>query len=266
MRYITSVLATVALTVGLGSAAPTEAIIIDGCKFGLVGVVFDAGQAVQVNITHIGDPQISPAASALVEFFEGTTGVLLKTTNLKLAAGETQGADLGMNELIPLKGKVPIYAGVTMDDPNLKPACRASLEVLDKTTGRTVAAMDNPELRPSAEAIFRALTLVTGQAVRVNAVNMGDPNEVPCPVVLAILAADGKTTLGQQRALLPAGVGTSLDVAVGDPNERVLLRATARRLVENRIQASLCRAFVFSVEIYDVATGITTLIMGDPEE
>jgi len=83
---------------------------------------------------------------------------------------------------------------------------------------------------------------------------------------LTVLAADGKTTLGQQRTILAPGAGTSLDVAMDDPNERVLLRATVSRVVENRLQKTLCRAFVFSVEVYDLATGITTLIMTDPEE
>jgi hypothetical protein len=94
--WYTSVLATVALTVGLGSATPVGTIIVN-YKFGLVGVVFDADQAVQVNGTHIGDPQIAPAPCAiLMEFFDGTTGGLLKTTALKVATGQTQAADLGI--------------------------------------------------------------------------------------------------------------------------------------------------------------------------
>jgi hypothetical protein len=53
-------LATILGVLGLLTPGRAEAITVNW-RFGLVGVVFDAGQAVQVNATHIGDPQIAPA-------------------------------------------------------------------------------------------------------------------------------------------------------------------------------------------------------------
>jgi hypothetical protein len=257
----TIALATVLGVLTLLAPGRAEAIIIN-YKFGLVGVVFDADQAVQVNATHIGDPNIAPAPCTVeVEFFNGATGGLLKTAAFKLAPGQTRSAGLGFIDVL-LKGKVPVYARVTMHDPNLKPACRPSLEVFDKGTGRTGVAIGDPNIRPTPEAFFPALTLVTGQVFRLNAVNVSDPNEAPCPILLTIFGAGG-TVLGQQRAILASGAGTFLDVVVGDPNERVQLRATARRVVKSSDQ-TFCRAFVFSVEIYD-PDGITTLLMDDPE-
>src|SRR6266498_2815847 len=130
MRFIMSLiskaigLGAVAMLLALLAPARAEAVIVNS-KFGLVAVVFDADQAVQVHATHIGDPNIAPAPCAvLVEFFDGTTGMSLKTDKFIVSGGQTRSADLGVTELILLKGKVPIYARVTMDDPNLKPACR----------------------------------------------------------------------------------------------------------------------------------------------
>jgi len=270
MRFIMSLvskaigLGTVATLLALLAPTRAEAVVVNW-KFGLVGVVFDADQAVQVNATHIGDPNTAPAPCAtLVEFFDGATGVSFKTDKFIVSSGETRSTDLGVKELILLKGKVSIYARVTVDDPNLKPACRPSLEVFDKVSGRTVVAYGDPDQKGATETFFPALTLA-GQAIRVNAVNMDDPKLAPCPVLLTVLAADGKTTLGQQRTILAPGAGTSLDVAFGDPNQRVLLRAAGERIVANGAAKTLCRAFVFSVEVYDLATGITTLLVQPPE-
>jgi hypothetical protein len=53
----------------------TAEAVITQWKFGLVGVVFDAGQAVQVNASHFTDPNIAPSpCSVSVEFFDGVTG------------------------------------------------------------------------------------------------------------------------------------------------------------------------------------------------
>jgi hypothetical protein len=256
-------LATVVGTLALLAPGRAEAFEIKD-KFGLVGVVFDAGQAVQVNASHGGDPQIAPGpCDALVEFVDGATGVVLKTARLTVPSGQTRTADLGVTELVPLKGKVPIYARATIVDTNTHPACgRSSLEVFDKSTGRTAASGPGDE-RGDPEAFFPAFTLVTGLTLRFNAVNYSDPDEAPCPVLLTIFAADG-TALQQRLATLASGVGTFLDVAVGDTQIRVQLRAAGSRVVGRGDDRTRCRAFVFSVEVYDSATGITTLIMGDP--
>jgi hypothetical protein len=257
-------LATVIGTLALLLPGSAEAFIVNW-KFGLVGVVFDAGQALQVNASHVGDPDQAPApCSALVEFLDGATGAVVKTARLTVPSGQTRTADLGVTELVPLKGKVPIYARVTIGDPNIYPACsRPSLEVFDKGTGRAAAGIWNPGDRGDPEAFFPAFPLVTGLTLRFNAVNYGDPDQAPCPVLLTIFAVDGRV-LAQQRPIVASGVGTFLDVGVGDPDDRVLLRAAASRAVEGRDQKTLCRAFVFSAEVYDAATGITTLIIGDP--
>ena len=122
-------LATVVGTLPLLAPGWAEAFEIKD-KFGLVGVVFDAGQAVQVNVSHVGDPQIAPSpCDTLVEFVDGATGAVLKAARLTVPSGQTRTADLGVTELVPLKGKVPIYARATISDLNTHPACgRPSLE------------------------------------------------------------------------------------------------------------------------------------------
>jgi hypothetical protein len=255
---LATVVATLALLASGAEAFPPQPI-----TFGLVGVVFDAGQAVQVNVSHIGDPNTAPApCDALVEFLDGATGAVLKTARLTVPSSQTLTADLGVTELVPVKGKVPIYARATIVDHNTHPACgRPSLEVSD-STGRTAAGVWNPGDGVDPKAFFPAFTLVTGLTLRFNVVNYSDPDQAPCPVLLTIFAADG-TALQQRLATLASGVGTFLDAAIGDPNARVQLRAAGSRVVGRGDDQTLCRAFVFSVEVYDSATGITTLLIGD---
>jgi hypothetical protein len=256
-------LVTIVGTLALLAPSGAEAIIIYD-KFGLVGVVFDAGQAVQVNASHWGDPEQAPApCDVLVEFLDGATGASLKMARLRVPSGQTQSADLGVTELVTLKGKVPIYARVTVSDPNMHPACGSpSLEVFDKGTRRTAAGYQDPNEKTAPEAFFPAFTLVTGLTLRFNAVNYGNPEQAPCPLLLTIFAADG-TVLAQRRADVASGVGTFLDVGgFTDPWLRV--RAAATRGVGGRVQKTLCQTFVFTAEVYDVVTGITTQIIGDP--
>jgi hypothetical protein len=89
MRYLMP--KTLALATGLGLLAllapgRAEAIVIIG---GLVGVVFDQGQAVQVNIANI-DPNQAPC-DVLVEFFD-VAGGLLKSTRLSVPATQSRAA------------------------------------------------------------------------------------------------------------------------------------------------------------------------------
>jgi hypothetical protein len=190
------------------------------------------------------------------------SGGLLKSTPLSVPATQSRAADLGVSELIPDKGRVSIYVRA-IGDPDNKPGCRPSLEVFDKATGRTAVAIGNPNEKTHAEASFPAVT-VTDQVVRLNAVSFEDPNLAPCPILLTLVAADG-TVLGEERAIVPSGAGAFLDVAFEDPNERVLVRGAAIRVVGGRDQ-TLCRAFVFSMEVYDGVTGITSVLYSDPEE
>src|SRR5262249_52370501 len=214
--------------------------------------------------SHIGNPDAGSApCDGLVEFVNGATGVVLKSARLNVPSGQTRTADLGVTELVPFKGKVPIYARVTISDPNAHPACsHPSLEVLDKATGRTAAGIWNPGDLGAPEAFFPAFTLVTGLTLRFNVVNYGDPNQAPCPVLLTIFAADG-TALQEQRATLASGVGTFLDHLTQVPIGT--FRAAGSRAVGRGDDRTLCRAFVFSVEVYDSATGSPTLTVGQED-
>ena len=89
-----------------------------------------------------------------------------------------------------------------------------------------------------------------------------DPQISPCPVDLDVYDAAGNK-VARHQATLPSGAAAALDVFVSDPNERVQLRAAGQRSKDRLVKES-CGTFLFSVEIYDVATGVTTLIMSDP--
>lgn len=197
-------------------------------------------------------------------------GTVFKTATFTLPNGQTLVADVGLTQPVLIKGKVPTSARVLVQQTTRRArSCRASLEVVevagfDRTPGPATVAIGDPHVRPQAEARFPALTLVTGQALRINAVNIGDPQITPCPVDLDIRNAAGET-LAQRRVALAGGEATALDLSVSDPEERVQLRATGERAKDRLVKES-CGTFLFSVEIYDLATGVTTLIMGDPDE
>jgi hypothetical protein len=253
-------------------------------RFPLVGVLFDE-QAVQVNVSNMGSPEDAPApCNVLVEFFlfdpMTLVGDSFKRTKFTLANGQTAVADVGLTKpAVLIKGKVPTSARVLVQQTSRRvPSCRASLEVVEvnppepeipmmlnglvRIPGRTTVAIGDQH-RPQAEARFPALTLAAGQAIRINAINIGDPHVTPCPVDVDVSDAAG-TTVAQHRAALAPGMATSLDVFVSNPEERIQLRAAGER-AQDRIVKESCGTFLFSVEIYDLATGKTTLIMGDPE-
>lgn len=270
MRFALSLVATL---LALLAPARAQSLFVES-RFPLVGVLFDE-QAVQVNLSNMGDPNLAPTpCDVLVEFVlfdsESGVGTLFKSANFTLSNGQTQVADVGLTEPVLIKGKVPTSARVLVQQTTRRtPSCRASLEVVevagfDRVPGSTAVAIGDPQIRPRAEARFPAVTLVTGQAIRINAVNIGDPNITPCPVDLDIRDAAGKT-VAQHRDALAAAVAASLDVFVGDPNQRVQLRAAGERAKDRMVKES-CGTFLFSVEIYDLATGKTTLIMTDPHE
>jgi hypothetical protein len=196
-------------------------------------------------------------------------GTVLKTATFTLANGQTRVADLGLTEPVLIKGKVPVSARVVVQQATRRiPFCRAALEVLElvgfeRHPGRTTVAIGDPHVRPQADALFPTVTLVTGQAIRINAVNIGDPQITPCPVDLDVRDAAGNT-VARHQATVHSGAAAALDVFVSDPEERVQLRAAGERAKDRLVKES-CETFLFSVEIYDLVTGITSLIMGDPE-
>lgn len=268
MRFTLFVVATL-----LALVEPMRAqIIVDHRTFPLVGVLFDR-QAVQLNLTNVSDPEEMPApCDVQVELigFDPTTmtGTVLKTASFTLSNGQTQVADLGLAEPVLIKGKVPISARVLVQQTARRtPSCRAALEVVEVgeegLPGRTTVAIGDPHVRPHAKALFPAVTLVTGQAIRINAVNIGDPQISPCPVDLEIHDAAGER-IAHQQAMVSSGAAATLDFFVGDPNERIQLRGVGERS-KDRLVKEGCDTFLFSMELFDSATGITTLMMGDPE-
>ena len=110
--------------------------------------------------------------------------------------------------------------------------------------------MGDPHVLPQAEARFPALTLVTGQALRINAVNIGDPHVTPCPVDLDIRNAAARRSLSIGAAL---AAGDS-DVARRLREQPQGASSTARGggAAKDRMVKESCGTFLFSVEIYDL--------------
>jgi hypothetical protein len=98
MRFALSVVATLLM---LLAPARAQSLLVES-RFPLVGVLFDE-QAVQVNVSNMGNPEDAPApCDVLVEFilFDPTTmmGTVLKTATFTLPNGQTQVADVGLTQ------------------------------------------------------------------------------------------------------------------------------------------------------------------------
>jgi hypothetical protein len=232
----------------------------DSLHFGPVGVVF-VRQAIQVNLTHVGNPgQVpsDPACQAHAQFFD-LTGSRLKSIERSIAPGQTTSVRLSATDFASRpEGKTPVRAEVTWQDTELSGICRASLEVVDIATGRTVL-VGIGNARPGPFAISGTLGVAQGQALRLTGVNLGSPEQSACNVALAAFDAPG-TLLAQRNVSLTSGEGAHLDAAPVTPRG---VRAMARG-VPLRLTGSLCRQFLFSVEVYDTTTGISTLLWENP--
>jgi hypothetical protein len=114
-------------------------------------------------------------------------------------------------------------------------------------------AIDEPNEKPSP-----MVGLARGQTARLNVVNIGDPNSSPCDVGLTFFDSRGAVLARDAQTLRPGAAGF-LDLnreAVGDPNQRVQIRAVVQ------FSSTDCLAQVrTSLEVYDNDTGKTTLIV-----
>jgi hypothetical protein len=178
-------------------------------QFGPIGVVF-AQQAVQVNASHIGDPdQVSPEPScqADIAFFDAT-GAGLKRATLTITAGRTASVRLTGPDLAPgPRGKSPVRGHVTWASQGTPSLCRASFEVVDLASGRAILG-GTPADRVGPFAIFGAIGVAEGQTFRLNVANLGPPDQTPCEVGLAIFGDTG-AVLASELVTLPAGMAAT---------------------------------------------------------
>lgn len=117
---------------------------------------------------------------------------------------------------------------------------------------------------------FGMVGIAQGQTARLNVVNIGNPDELPCEVALQFLDGEGNT-LAEQGIIIIGGKAASLDLdaaELGGPDTRagrVQIRALMKVLggpdTKNTDGATCGDYLLSTLEIFDSRTGQTTVIL-----
>jgi len=117
-------------------------------------VAFAFGQTARVNIAQVGDPNLFLAGAAcgiIVNYFAADGSPLAPAFRGQVEPGKIAFVDLDRNSLPIRTNRVPFRVAVRLiSDPNFPPdpcsQIRASVEVYDNFTGRTMVFIGNPNI------------------------------------------------------------------------------------------------------------------------
>jgi hypothetical protein len=134
-----------------------------------------------------------------------------------------------------------------------------------------VSAPDRAEAIQDSEK-FGMVGLTRGQTARLNVVNVGNPDTLPCEVQLMFLDNLGRTLAGPEPHLVPPGQAVFLDLnadALGGPDifgrfqirAQVTLGGPDTKLREVRACSNNLRNLRSTLEVFDNDTGKSTVIL-----
>ena len=117
-------------------------------------MAFALGQTARVNIAQIGDPNAFPAGAAcgiIINYFAADGTSLAPLFKGQVEPGKVVFVDLDRNSLPIRTNRVPFRVAVNLiRNPNLAPdpcsQIRASVEVYDNFTGRTMVFIGDPHI------------------------------------------------------------------------------------------------------------------------
>ena len=117
-------------------------------------MAFAFGQTARVNIAQTGDPNVFPAGAAcgiIINYFAADGTSLAPPFRGQVEPGKIVFVDLDRNSLPIRANRVPFRVAVRLiGDPNFPPdpcsQIRASVEVYDNFTGRTMVFIGNPNI------------------------------------------------------------------------------------------------------------------------
>ncbi len=117
-------------------------------------VAFAFGQTARVNFAQVGDPNLFPAGAAcgiIVNYFAADGSPLAPPFRGQVEPGKIVFVDLDRNSLPIRTNRVPFRVAVRLiGDPNFPPdpcsQIRASVEVYDNFTGRTMVFIGDPTI------------------------------------------------------------------------------------------------------------------------
>jgi hypothetical protein len=121
-------------------------------------------------------------------------------------------------------------------------------------------------IRGGDQAMFGPVGIARGQILRVNVAGIGNPNDMPWTFHVRVLDVAGIVVL-ERRLELRSGVTGAVDVRFA---EGLAVPAAARRTLRAEIigfnpQPDPPSVWVTTLEVIDVLTGRTTLMLGGPD-
>jgi hypothetical protein len=122
---------------------------------------------------------------------------------------------------------------------------------------------------PSGNTILIGpIGVATSEAVRVNIYGIGNANDVPWDLVVRIFNRRGELGI-ERRLTLASGITGSVEVNIGNPDifpVDTLGRRTLRpEIVGFNPQPDPPGIYAVTLEVYDLRTGATSIMVGDVE-
>jgi hypothetical protein len=234
------------------------------------------GQAIQLNIRTVGDPQISqPRCQAILSFRDSAN----------LQVGPTRSVDLGEDEAASLTVNFSQFVSRFGQRFDLRPivtrlsreanfSCQTSVELFDSMTGRTLAwttppepgapsstAPPEPELPPVSGALGQ--TMRFGIVRTTASSGISDPDELPACSADLIFHNSRGVIVAQKRVLLQPGHSDFLDLNVNTQVSRFGERAVLQPCLQP-VSTGSANGCVASVQVFDQITGWTTVVASAP--
>jgi hypothetical protein len=245
-------------------------------------ITVTSGQSIRLSAVQpvLGTPGALPPDPCRVELsFVDATGQALANSRVEVGVGVAQHLDFSPSATPSTNANgattsvtiVPIVAALALATREHAPACLYSVELLDKTSGKSslvsapklLRALDGAsllrELEESAHPValeFGFVTLARGQTARLNLVNRGLPGlpPDPCRAELAFVDASG-AKLNQTEISVAPHEGTTFELSADKlgANGVSSLRPVISAIGNGALPPDPCR--VASLEVIDDATG-----------
>ena len=121
-------------------------------------------------------------------------------------------------------------------------------------------------IRGGVLAVFGPVGITRGQVLRLNVAAIGNPNDMPWTFHARVLDAAGDVVMERRLELRP-GVSGSFEVRFGEGQD---LPANARRVLRAEVvgfdpQPEPPGVWVTTLEVIDLVTGRTTVLLGGPD-
>jgi len=231
------------------------------------------GQAIQLNIRAVGDPQISVArCQATLSFHDGRNLPVGTSRTVNLGPNEGAFLTLEFSQVVSRLGqRFELRPVVTPINTEGDFPCQTSVELYDLTTGRTTAWAPPPNPGISDPNLdhddFPPVSGALGQTMRLGVVRtaagISDPNlRTACQADLIFHNSQG-AVVAQKRVALEPGQSDFLDLNLNTQVSRIGERVVYLPCVKP-VAAGSTIGCAISVQVFDQFTGWTTTAASAP--